>query len=64
MSRIIPAKPAAQEAQLSAMAVELLGMGIAPRHHRGAPGDPDVGLPQPHPVLIGQALEAFDRRVQ
>src|SRR5262249_1941496 len=31
-----PAKPGAQQAQLPAVTVELLGMGIAPRHHRRA----------------------------
>src|SRR6516225_6850228 len=34
-----PAKPGAQQAQLPAVTVELLGMGIAPRHHRRALGD-------------------------
>ena len=24
----------------------------------------DVGLPQPHSVIVGQAVKAFDRRVQ
>ena len=24
------------------------------------PGDPDVGLPKPHAVLVGQAVEALD----
>src|ERR1700675_4633364 len=46
------------------MAVELLGVGVAPRHHRRALGDPEVGLPQPYPMLVGQAVEAFDRRMQ
>jgi hypothetical protein len=27
-------------------------------------GDAKVGLPQPHPVLVGQAVEALDRGVQ
>ena len=42
----------------------MLGVGIAPRHHRRLLGDAQVGLPQPHPVLPGQAVEPFDRRVQ
>ena len=46
------------------MAVELLGVGIAPRHHRGLLGDAQIGLPQPHPMLPGQAVEPLDRRVQ
>ncbi len=46
------------------VAVELLGVGIASRHHRRAFGDAEIGLPQPHPVLVGQAVEAFDRRMQ
>lgn len=50
------AKPAAQVAQLPPMTVELLGIGMAPRHHRRMPGDPDVGLPQPDPVPVGSRL--------
>ena len=46
------------------VAVELFGMGIAPRHHRRPLGDAQIGLPQPHAVLAGQAIEALDRRVQ
>ena len=37
-----PAKPGAQRAQLPAVTVELLGMGIAPRHHRRALGDAQI----------------------
>jgi hypothetical protein len=59
-----PAKPGAQDAQLSMVAIELLGVGIAPRHHRRPLGDPRIGLPQPQPVLLGQAVEPLDRRVQ
>ena len=59
-----PAQTGAQDAQFAAVAVELLGMGVAPRHHRSMLGDPEVGLPQPHPVLVGQAIEAPDGRVQ
>jgi hypothetical protein len=58
------AKSAAQEAQLPPVTIELFGVGIAPRHHRRVPGDPDVGLPQPHAVLVGQPVEAFDGGVQ
>jgi hypothetical protein len=39
-------------------------VGVTPRHHRRVLGDTDIGLPQPHPVLVGQAVEAFDRRMQ
>ena len=46
------------------MTVELLGVGIAPRHHRRVFGDADVGLPQLHAVLVGQPVAAFDRRMQ
>ena len=42
------AEPRAQNAQLPAMALELLGVGIAPRHHRRVLGDAQIGLPQPH----------------
>jgi len=59
-----PAQACAQDAQFSAVAVELFGVGIAPRHHRGMLGDTEVGLPQPHAVLGGQAVEAPDGRVQ
>jgi hypothetical protein len=47
------------------MAFELLGVGIAPRHHRGALGDAQIGLPQLHPVLFfGQLDDPSDRRMQ
>jgi hypothetical protein len=59
-----PAQPRAQDAQFPAMAVELFGVGVAPRHHRRALGDPQVGLPQPHPMLGGQAVDAPDGRVR
>jgi hypothetical protein len=59
-----PSKPAAQDAQLPAVTVELLGVAITPRHHCRAFGDTEVGPPQPHPVLVGQAVEAPDGGVQ
>src|SRR5246127_2616843 len=37
-----PTKPGAQQTQLPAVTVELLGMGIAPRHHCGALGDAQI----------------------
>lgn len=47
------------------MAVELLGVGIASRHHRRPlGGDADLGLPQAHPVTASQAVQSLDRRVQ
>src|SRR6476469_9440387 len=55
-----PAEPGAQEAQLPTVAIELLGVSIASRHHRRALGDADVGLPQPHSVLLRQAVEPLD----
>jgi hypothetical protein len=58
------AQPGTQDAQFSPVAVELLGVGIASRHHGCALGDAEVGLPQPHPMLGGQAVEAPDRGVQ
>jgi hypothetical protein len=45
------------------MALELLGMGVTPRHHRRALGDAQIGLPQPHPASIGQTIEPPDRGV-
>ena len=55
-----PSELAAQDPQLPAVTVELLGVSIAPGHHRRVPGDPDVGLPKPHAVLVGQAVDALD----
>ena len=46
------------------VAFELLGVCIAPRHHRGALGDAQIGLPQLHPVLFGQLDDPSDRRMQ
>ena len=45
-------------------AVELLGVGITPRHHRRLLGDADVGLPQSHAVTAGQVIEARDRGME
>ena len=59
-----PTEPGAQQAQFSMVAIELLGVGVAPRHHCGTFGDAQVGLSQPHPVLLGQAVEPLDRGVQ
>ena len=59
-----PAEPAAQQAHLPLMPLELLGMGVAPRHHRCGLGDPTIGLPQPHPVPGRQAVQPPDRRMQ
>ena len=46
------------------MAIELLGVSVAPRHHCGTFSDAQVGLSQPHPVLLRQAVEPLDRGVQ
>jgi hypothetical protein len=59
-----PAEPAAQQPQLLAMAVELLCMGVASRHHRRPLGDAQIGLPKPHPVPRGEPVQAADRGVQ
>ena len=59
-----PAEPGAQDTQLPTVAVELFGVGIAPRHHRRALGDTNIRLPQPHPVLLGDTVEPIDRRMQ
>ena len=55
-----PAQPAAQDTQLPPMPPELFGMGVAARHHRGALGDPQVGLPQPH---AAPARQQFSPRI-
>jgi hypothetical protein len=48
-----PAEPAAQQAQLAMVALELLGMGIAGSHHGRAFGDTQIGLPQPQLAFSG-----------
>src|SRR6059058_583674 len=58
-----PAEPGAQNAQLSAVAIELFGVGITACHHGGALGDAQVRLPQPHAVLSGQSGQPLDRGV-
>ena len=40
--------------------LELFGMGVAAGHHRGVPGDAQIGLAQPHAVLTRQPVEAPD----
>src|SRR5262245_24486081 len=57
------AQPKAQQAQLSPISIELLGVGVAPCHERGPLGDAQVGLPQRHAVLAGQAVQPLDRRM-
>jgi hypothetical protein len=59
-----PPKPNAQEAQLAVMPVELLGVGVAPRHHRGPLGDAQIGLSQSYSVPAGEAIEPLDRDMQ
>ena len=44
--------------------VELLGVGIASRHHRRLLGDAQIGLPQSHRMTTGQAIEPLDRCMQ
>src|SRR3954468_1799548 len=51
-----PAEPGAQDAQLPTVAVELFGVGVAPRHHRRALGDTNIGLPQSHPLLLDDTV--------
>jgi hypothetical protein len=41
------------------MTLELLGVVIAPRHHRGA----FLRLTQLQPAFAGQAIEPLDRRM-
>ena len=54
------AEPGAQQAQLTLMAVELPGVGVTAGHHGGLLGDAQIGLPQPHSMAAGQAVEPFD----
>jgi len=54
------AQPDAQQTQFPAIAVKLLGMGVAARHQGGPLGDPQVQLPQLHAVPVGQVVEPLD----
>ena len=54
----------AQELYLALVAFELLGVGVAPGHHRRVLGHPNVGLAQLYPVLPGQRAQLVDRREQ
>ena len=56
-------EPCAQQPQLPPMALELLGVGIASRHHRSAFGDAQIRLPQLKAVRAGQPIEPLDRRM-
>ena len=58
------AEPRAQQAQLPMVTLELLGMGIASRHHRRVLSDAQIRLPQPYATFIGQTIEPLDRGVQ
>ena len=51
-------------AKICQLKFELLGMGVASRHHGRGLGNAKIGLPQPDPVLPRQAVEPPDRRVQ
>lgn len=42
----VSAEPGAQEPQLAIGPLELLGMGVAPRHQRRPLGHPPIGLAQ------------------
>jgi hypothetical protein len=46
------------------MPVELLGVRVAPRHHRGPLGDAHIGLSQPYSVPAGEAIEPLDGGMQ
>ena len=45
------------------MALELLGVGIASRHHRRLLGDAQIRLPQLNATRASQAIEPPDRRM-
>jgi len=42
----------------------LLGVGVAPCHHRGPLGDAQIGLSQWYSVPAGEAIEPLDRGMQ
>src|SRR6202022_4494439 len=52
-----PTLARAQDAQFSTVADELFGVGVAPRHHRRAFGDAEVGLP--HPVSLSETQSGW-----
>jgi len=59
-----PAQAGSQELDLPVHALELLGVGMAPGHHRRLPGNTRIGLAQLHVVLLRQLAELVDRRLQ
>ena len=49
----------AQEAHLAVMRVELLGAGVAPRHHRGPLGNAQIGPSQSDAVAAARRLSPW-----
>ena len=58
-----PAQPDAQEFEFAPRPLELVGMGIAADHDRGALGHPPITLPQRHSVAFGGIDQLLQRAV-
>ena len=58
-----PTEPDAQEFECAPRPLELVGMGVAPDHDRGAFGHPPITLSQRHVVVLSQIDQLFQRAV-
>src|SRR5881394_48540 len=56
-----PTEPNAQELEFSPRPIELVGMGIAADHDRGALGHPTIALPQSHSSALGEIDQLLQR---
>src|ERR1700704_3911325 len=56
-----PTEPNAQEFEFSPRPIELVGMGIAADHDRGALGHPTIALPQSHSSALGEIDQLLQR---
>jgi hypothetical protein len=55
-----PTEPGAQEFEFAPRPIELVDMGIAPDHDRGALGHPPIALPQRHVLRRARSI-SFSR---
>jgi hypothetical protein len=58
-----PAEAGAQELEFAPRPLELMSMGIAPDHDRGALGHPSIALPQRHFVALSEIDQLLQRAV-
>src|SRR5437763_7599070 len=56
-----PTEPNAQELEFSPRSIELVAMGIAADHDRGALGHPTIALPQSHSSALGEIDQLLQR---